>query len=69
MGELSLSCLFLPVFKHIPCQCFAPESYYVEEAFENEEIRNYIAELRRDLDDEELYIGFENWEKKNLPTF
>lgn len=41
--------------------------YYVQEAYENEEIKDYIAKVRRDLDDEELYIGFENWAKNNLP--
>jgi len=43
--------------------------YYVEEAYKNEEIKNYITALRRELDDEELYSGFENWAKNNLPKF
>jgi len=43
--------------------------YYVEEAYKNEEIKDYIAELRRKLDDEELYIGIEKWAKDNLPKY
>jgi hypothetical protein len=41
--------------------------YYVEEAYKNEEVKNYISGLRTELGDEELYNGFENWAKNKLP--
>ncbi len=40
---------------------------YVIEAYKNDEIRDYISGLRRGADEEELYIGFENWAKDRLP--
>jgi hypothetical protein len=40
---------------------------YVEEAYINKEIREYIADLRREMNDEELYEGFEKWGKGELP--
>jgi len=39
----------------------------VEEASINEEIREYIAYLRRKMNEDELYEGFEQWGKKKLP--
>ena len=40
---------------------------YVEEAYRNKDIREYIADLRREMNDEELYSGFEKWGKRKLP--
>lgn len=42
-------------------------SGYVEEAYINKEIREYLIELRREMNDEELYLGFEKWGKGNRP--
>ena len=42
---------------------------YVEEAYKNEEIKDYIAELRRELNEEELYIGVDKWAKDDLPKY
>jgi len=40
---------------------------YAEEASINKEIREYIAELRRKMNDKELYEGFEKWGEGTLP--
>jgi hypothetical protein len=40
---------------------------YVEEAYINKEIREYISELRREMNNEEMYKGFEKWGKGELP--
>jgi hypothetical protein len=36
---------------------------YVEEASTDKEIRDYIVELRREMNNDELYSGFEEWGK------
>lgn len=36
---------------------------YVEEAWVNKEVREYIGELRRTYNDEDIYIGSETWGK------
>ena len=40
---------------------------YVEEAYINKEIRKYIVDLRREMNEEELYTGFEKWGKGKRP--
>jgi hypothetical protein len=41
---------------------------YVEQAYINKEIRDYIDDLRRELNSEELYEGFYKWGKGELPN-
>jgi hypothetical protein len=37
------------------------------DAWENKEIQDYITNLRRKIDNQELYQGFEKWGKEKLP--
>jgi hypothetical protein len=39
---------------------------FVDEAYDNKEIRRYISDLRKEYPEEDIYIGFENWAKKNI---
>jgi hypothetical protein len=41
---------------------------YAEDAYINKEIREYIDNLRRELNDEELYTGFCKWGKGEFPN-
>ena len=39
---------------------------FVDEAYQNEEILNYMNRLRREDPHDEIFVGFERWAKKNI---
>ena len=39
---------------------------FVDEAYHNKEILNYISYLRKEYSEEDMFSGFEEWAKKNI---
>jgi hypothetical protein len=39
---------------------------FVDEAYNNKEIRTYISYLRKEYSEEDMFSGFEDWAKRNI---